>query len=215
MAATDIYLTGLAYVPFNAANSVEVVICGLNMGQYIVDSNGGVTVPINSDPDGLGDGAYFKQFDVGPWDSVTWGDATTELTVSVNGWGEATIYVPVTIGYVYTAIGQVMRPATEAEMKVQSGPGFGMFHRIWAYGVDFLNSVGVSIGTNMALNNADPVPFKVDNGVLLNHTAPFTGVVYSETEDNDSYENSVYWLSTGAYPCTVRAVTTFLSTEPR
>ena len=209
MTDTDIVFNGLYHM---IGHSVSVVICGLDCGDYTVDANGAVTVPLASDPDGLLSGAYIVQFDVGPYDTITYGDATTQVTV-FTGVATATVYVPVVIGFSYPTIGQILRPVMEAQIKSPSGPGEGKTKRIeWASFL-FSQAQGVSIGTSFA--NMWPVQFPDGTGQVLNHTILFSGVFADNFAEDYGFDNMIAWQIFRPYPCTVASVSGFLHSQDR
>ena len=213
MAATDIIFSGLYYA---VGSSVQVTIGGLYCGSFTVVSPGTVTVPINSDPDGLCNGKYLQTLDVGPWDKTTYGALTTALTIDIAGLGQSTIYVPVAIGFTYPSMGQVMRPASPEVTKSSQGPATAELRRVHTVGVlgSFVGGVsGLQVGTNFANMNAANVTTK--GGTALLHTQMLQGVHFMAVTDNDSMEGQVCWQMLNPYPCTINSINSFISFEPR
>lgn len=215
MAATDILISGLYYA---VGHTVSVAIGGLDCGDYVVVANGTdgqVTVPINSDPDQLCNGAYLKTLDVGPWDTTTYGDLTTEVTLDIGGVGSATIYIPVAVGYAYPSAGQTMRPATEAQIKSQQGPGTGKLRKVHNYGILFGavvgNAGGLQLGTNLTAMNA--IQLKTKGGIPLTHNIVFQGVAYGPIKDTDSFDGQVCWYMSRCYPCVINSLNGFMETS--
>ena len=207
MAATDIILTGYWEAAFH---TVDVMIAGLDCGSYVVASDGSVTVPIQSDPDKLLTGTYLQARDVGPWDRVTYGDATTEISLLVSGGGLATVYVPVVVGYSFLSVGRLLRPATEAQIKSPRGPALGKKRRIHNYAVLLVNTVGVSFGTRFT--NLRSALFDQNNGKDLTRDQMYSGVWYDAIDDINSYDGLITWSVARPYPCTVAAITGFVET---
>ena len=209
MAATDIVFTGMYHA---IGNNVSVVICGLDCGDHMVDVNGDVTVPLASDPDGLLSGYYVAQFDVGPYDTTTYGNATTQISMQV-GIATMTMYVPVVIGYSYPSVGQLLRPVTEAQIKSPSGPGEGKTKRIEWVSIFFNNAAGVQVGTD--INAMWDVQFPDGRGGVLGRTTLFSGVYADNFSDNYSYDNMIAWYIFRPYPCSVVSVSGFLHSQDR
>ena len=208
MAATDLVLTGYAQA---FGHSVDVMIAGLDCGTYTVASDGSVTVPIGSDPDGLLTAAYLQARDVGPWDRVTYGDATTEISLLVTGGGVATVYVPVVVGYSFLSVGRLLRPATEAQIKSPRGPALGKKRRIHNFAALLVNAVGVSFGTRFT--NLRACLFDQNNGKDLTKDQMFSGVWYDTIDDINSYDGLITWTIARPYPCTVTSITGFVETS--
>jgi len=208
VAATDIVFTG-AY--FLANKYADVVIGGLDCGSILVDAFGNVTVPLSSNS--ALSGTYLQSLDVGPWDRNTYGDATTEITLQVEGGGRATVYVPVTIGFSFYSAGQGMRPTAENATKSAEGSGVGKLRRVWSYGVLVTKTQGLNLGTS--ISNQEPAPLKDDAGNSIQPYQLFNGVVYNEVEDNDSFNGQLCWTIPRPYPCIINSLTGYLETKDR
>lgn len=212
MADTDLIFTGLYYA---VGYTVTACIGGLDCGDYVVDSTGSITVPINSDPDQLCNGTYLYTLDVGPWDRTTYGNLTTELTIGVPGVGEATIYIPVAIGFVYPSIGMRVRPTSEQQLKSPQGPGTGKKRRVAEYGILFGAVVGgtnaFQIGT--ALNKMQSIKAQTLGGVNLTHNIVFQGVAFGALPDSDSYDGQICWQMLRPYPCIIDSLNGFIETS--
>lgn len=212
MADTDIVFGSLYQF---AGRLVDVVICGLDCGSYQVSQDGlaTVTVPRQSDPDGLLTGEYIATFDVGPYDRTTYGDATTQLSVS-DTFALQTVYVPVTIGFSFTHAGQLLRPATEAQTKSPEGPALGKTRRIHRYAALFRNTIGISIGTVLA--NLFPVDFRNAGGSApLTKNILFSGVIEDTIDSEYSFDGQITWMGTRPYPCTIASISGFVETQER
>lgn len=217
MASTDIVFHGLYYA---IGATVTVVIGGLDCGDYVVQANGTdgtVTVPINSDPDGLCNGAYLQKLDVGPWDKTTYGATTCAVTMDINGQGSATLYIPVLIGFCYPSIGRLLKPATDAQIKSQQGGGTGKGRRVHNYGFQFAGVVGNKNGLRVGgdLLNMNTMQIQTRGGVNLTHNIVFQGVAYGPLKDNNSFDGQITWLMIRPYPCTINSITSFMDTEER
>jgi hypothetical protein len=210
MADTDIVINGLYHL---VGRTASVVICGLDCGDYVVQPGGFVTVPIGSDPDGLLSGAYIQSFDVGPYDTTTYGDATTQLTV-FNGYSEGTYYVPVVVGFTFTSVGQLLRPATAQDTKSPQGPRLGKIGRNHYFAVLLQNAnKGVSFGTK--LTNVLPANLRPNGSPIANYATLFSGVFTDTLGDGYGLDNALLWVVTRPYPCSVVAISGYLETAER
>lgn len=213
MAATDIIFNGLAHM-VNA--TVEVVVGGLDCGAFVVAAGGFVTVPLASIPTPAGfssAGNYFQTLDVGPYDTTTYGDATTAVTMQVNGGGRATMYLPVYIGFLYPSIGQTMRPATQAQTKSQTGGATGKLRRVWSVAALLSKSQGVSFGTTAA--NLQPASFQFANNSYFQNINLFDGVLYMDIDTGDDFDGMTMWYCGGPYPCVLNSLTGFAEFKER
>lgn len=209
MADTDIVFTGFYQA---IGHLVTATIGGLDAGDYIVAADGSVTVPINQDPDQLCNGDYLATLDVGPFDRVTYGDATATVTLKV-GLGNATIYIPVVIGYTYPTWGQLLRPATEAQTKSSQGPALGKTRRVHMFAALMVNAVGVSWGTNF--NTLSPAIFRDAAGNAFPHNRMFSAVYQDTITEADSLDGMIAWQVSRPYPCTISAISGFVETSER
>lgn len=196
MAATDMVFPGYYYA---AGRTLSVVVAGLYCGDYVVSSTGTLTVPINSDPDKNCNGAYLSQFDVGPFDKVTYGPATTALTLAV-GYATATIYIPVIIGFNFPSMGKRL-----PQIKSQ-GSGVGAVRRPHQYGAMVLNSIGLQIGSNF--NNMHPVRYELD-GQTPQFSTLFNGIVWDTVDGDYSFDEGLCFMVIEPYPTTIVALGDF------
>lgn len=209
MATTDLVFSGIYYA---VGAKVTAFIGGLDCGDYIVDSTGSITVPINSDPDQLCNGTYLSTLDVGPWDRTTYGTLTTEVTIGVPLVGEATIYIPVAIGFVYPSMGQRTRPAAEQTVKSPQGPATGKKRRVSNYGILFSavigNTGGLQIGCDF--NHMNAMQLQTLGGVKITNNIVFQGVAFGPISDSDSYDGQVCWQMLRPYPCIIDSLNGFM-----
>lgn len=208
--ATSIDFYGLYQFQFQP---VAVVICGLDCGDYVVDQQGHLRVPLKSDPDGLFTAEYLQQYDVGPWNNTAYGQLTTRITMRVNGAGRQTMYVPVFIGYPYLCAAQAMRPITPEQSKSGQGGAVGKNRRLFNWGMLVQGAQGLAVGTSFS--NLQPISFKTRGGYVLKHNQLFSGEVFGDTEDHSSMDGMLCWTIERPYPCTVNAITSFLETDER
>lgn len=214
MAATDIVFQGLY---FAIGYTVSVSIAGLDCGDYVVQTSppGTITVPINSDPNQLCNGAYLANFDVGPYDRTTYGDATTRIDLADGVGGVETIYVPVVIGFTYPSLGMGLRPITPEQTKSPQGGAMGKTRRIHWAGFLFQNAQGVTILTSSPQDAQFASTFNNAAEVPLNMNQLFSGVYATEVDDTYSYDGQIGWLVTRPYACTVVSMTSHLDTMER
>ena len=213
MSATDIIFNGLYH---QVGQLVAVTIGGLYCGTFTVVAPGTITVPINSDPDGLCNGKYLQTLDVGPWDKTTYGAATCEVTLDVAGNGPATIYIPVLIGFNYPAMGTTMRPASAEVTKSPQGSASGKLKRIHAIGGlgFFVGGVGgFQVGPDFLHMNA--VNTKTNGGTPLTHNQPFFGEFFLALSDSFNKDGQICWQMLNPYPLTINTLNAFLDTEER
>lgn len=210
MAATDIIFTGFY---FAVGAVVTVSIAGLDCGDYTVSTTGTVTVPINSDKDKLCNGAALAQYDVGPYDHATYGEATTQVTLADGVGGIETLYLPVVIGFVYPGWGIPLRPVTEDQIKSPQGAGQGKTRRAHWFSALLLNTQQVAFGTpHMVYDIA-----KLDDtgGNVLHQNVLYSDVWTKPVDDNPSYDGMIGWRSLRPFPCTVCSITGFLVESER
>lgn len=222
MATTDIVISGLYHLQ---GQTVSAVICGLDCGDYVVTSDGAtngipdpttggkITVPIQSDPDGLLTGLYLRGFDVGPFDTTTYGSMTTRLSV-YDGYATATIYVPVVIGFTYPSIGKILRPATAEQGRSPIGPLLGKTRRNHQFAAQLVNAQGVYFGTG-DMSTAIEASFRDAGRNILTRDNLYTGVHWDTLNDDYSFDGGIGWMITRPYPCTVTALGGFLETAER
>jgi hypothetical protein len=210
MAATDVVFSGLYHA---VGFTVSVSVCGLDCGDYAVSIFGEITVPANSDPDGNFNGGYLAQFDVGPYDKLTYGDQTTRIDLGdgVGGW--ETIYVPVVIGFTYPSWGMPLRPMAEDQVKSPAGPALGKTRRTHWLAALLLNTQGISFGTDGAVY--DPAPLADPAGNVFPKNTLFSGVWQQPLDNDPSFNSMVAWQVTRPYACTVVSIEGFLETSER
>jgi hypothetical protein len=198
--------------------TVAAWVCGLDCGTYVVQADGSITVPYQSDPDGLFTAAY--AINVSNHPPVT---PSTAIETTILGWGAmavqvniaSTLYtIPVALGATYTSQGQLVRPDEPAQG--QNGPGPGKTRRNHMIAAKLVNAVsgGVSFGTDFTGTLlAASLP---GNGLTNNaKNAMFSGVYWSVVEDGYSFDGQVTWQITRPYPCTVTSLSGFIEMQDR
>jgi hypothetical protein len=211
MAATDVVFQGFSYA---AGYTLSVSVCGLDCGDYVVpdDGTGTVTVPINSDPDKNFNGAYLKQFDVGPFDRVTYGESTTRIDMADGNGGVQTIFVPVVIGFTYPSYGVPLRAVGEDQTKTQEGPALGDLRRTHWFAALLRNTQGISFGTE----NGTWYPALLagaDQFTPLPKNVLYSGVWSRPLDDGSTMDSFVGWNVTRPYACSVVSLNRFLETS--
>jgi hypothetical protein len=210
MAATDMVFSGFYYA---IGYTLTVSIAGLDCGDYVVSATGTVTVPINSDSGKLCNWATLVQYDVGPYDRTTYGDATTAVTMADGSGGVQTLYLPVVIGFNYIGWGIPLRPVTEDQIKSPSGAGLGKTRRSHWFSALLLNTQQIAFGTTH--NVYDLAKLADDGQNLLPQNVLYSGVWTKPVDDNPSYDGQVGWQSARPFPCTVVAITGFMVESER
>lgn len=222
MAASDIILHG----HYQAIGSfVTAWIGGLDCGDYLVANDGTVTVPINSDPDQLCNGAYLQTLDVGPFDNTTYGSLTTELTIAIDGVGEAVIYIPILLGFSYSSAGMLMVPASEQATKSQLGGATGKRRRPFNFGIRgfFVGNGkalgttgsaigGLAIGTDFT-DNLSAVKTETKGGVALTQNQIFRGATWGPLAAASGFDGQICWCMVRPYPCIINNINAFLEIE--
>lgn len=211
MATTDIVFTGFYYA---IGYTATVSIAGLDCGDYVVSSLGTVTVPINSDTDKLCNWANLVQYDVGPYDRDTYGDATMGVTMADGTGGVQTLYLPVVIGFVYPAAGFALRAVDQDALKTPQGGGTGKTRRSHWVSIQLLNTQGIALGTlSSAVYDTAPLADEGANVLPLNEL--YTGVWTKPIDDNPSFDGQIGWRILRPFPCTVLSLTGFVETAER
>ncbi len=215
MANTDIVFNGLYHM---VGELVAVTIGGLYCGNFVVMAPGQITVPINSDPDGLCNGKYLQTLDVGPWDKTTYGALTCEVTLDIAGNGPATIYIPVAIGFNFPAMGMTMRPSSAELTKSPMGGATGKLKRIHGVGIlgNFVGGkLGLQIGTQGPTGPVNAVNVTTLGGIPLKHNQPFSGEFYMAVSDETNKDGQIFWQMLNPYPCVINTLNTFIETSER
>lgn len=210
MADSDITFQGIYYA---VGYQVSVSVCGLDCGDYTVAANGSVTVPINSDPDENFNGAYLAQFDVGPFDKTTYGDATTRIDLASGNGSVQTIYVPVVIGFNFPAIGLPLRPLGEDQTKTPQGPALGKTRRTHFVAALLRNTQGITFFSPNSNQDQSKLTDNAGNPLPMNML--FSGVWVQPFQDNDSYDSFLGWAIMRPYACSIVSIEGFVETSER
>lgn len=199
---THITLYGMWHL---IGETVQVSICGLDCGDYTVSDLGAVTVPLESDDQGLLTAAYIYALD-----GYT-GEHKATITLYVDN-VQQTVTVPVFIGMQYTSQGQTLRPATREDVRFAPGNALGVTRRSHEFGVLFHNVVEVSFGTDF--DDLDLVEIKQDDGETAQaQDVLYSGVYRAVLTDPYSYDSMLAWEIDRPWPATICAVSAFLIAE--
>src|ERR1700688_1320955 len=117
-------------------------------------------------------------------------------------------------GYSYTSQGQLLRPLQPQETGAVNGPALGKTRRSQEIAVSFVNSQGVSIGTDFT-TSLHAAAFASPGGTPYTKLQLFSDIYWTKLEDNYSFNSQPTWQITRPYPVTINAVEVFLSTQDR
>lgn len=190
-------------------STVTAFLTGLDCGDYLVASDGSITVPFRSDPDGLFTIARIQAQDHSDVASG-WGVLATKIDVYVGG-ATHTYTVPCAIGFSYVSEGQVLRPAAESEIKSPQGSGLGKRRRNHQFAALVTNTVGTSFGTTFT--NVTAANFTDAAGTSLDRSIMFSGVYWDTVVDDYSFDGMLCWSTTRPYPTTIVSLTGFMQTQ--
>lgn len=203
-----------------AGQTVSVCVGGIDCGDFVVATDGSVSVPYGSDvgiypgdPGGRMTVAYLKAL------SGTYGGSNHDVTFSVNdGSSNTSVTVPIVVGLKYTSQGQVVRPATAADIASQEGPALGKTRRGHSYALLVSQSVQISVGTSLT-GTLYPAVYTLDGGASIelaqNATQPYTGVHFGTLPDAPGYDTMLCWQVNRPWSCTIMAASTFLESAER
>jgi hypothetical protein len=104
--------------PYLCGRTVQVALGGLDCGDIAVAANGSLTIPFGSDDQGLLTAAYLMSIS----SPGSYGDAEVALTFTDAEGNVMTAYVPLVVGYGYTAQGSGSgRTATNSSLPLAKG----------------------------------------------------------------------------------------------
>jgi hypothetical protein len=197
------------YAAYNyAQQKVSVTICGLDCGDYGADTYGGVVVPLQSDADGQLTSLLLMTMD-GP----NWGDAATPIAINDGSGNITTVTVPVVIGINYQTQGQLLRPATQADVKTPSGAGLAKVRRTHQMGALLHNTQqGIKFGTDFGRTQQALLQM---NGVTFLDINMFSGVYWDTLSDEHSFDSMLTFLIQRPTAATICSLTQFMETEER
>ncbi len=206
--------TGLTFYGLNnrIGDTVAAFVAGLDCGDYVVAANGSVTVPYQSDPDGLFTAAYVINLANNPPGTIAdWGWGNTAVTVEISS---VAYTIPVAIGAVYTSQGQVVRP--DSMHPGQNGPGLGKTRRIHMFAAKLVNAVtnSLSFGSDFS-TTLIPVKLPGNGKTAYNQTTLFKGVYWAPLKCDYDFDGMVSWQIERPFPCTVASVSSFVEMADR
>lgn len=206
MADTDLVFNGLWYM---AGQEIAVTLCGIDCGDFTVDADGNVTVPLESDADEILTAAYIIA-----QDGITPGAEQNVNLRIFDGSGHVVVVVPATFGFAYSSQGQLLRPATAQDVHSSQGAGLGLTRRAHQFAMLLYNTLSISVGTDFAsLDNIDLV--NPDSPDPLPDNELFSGVVWDTVVDGYSFNSMLAWSIDRPAPCTIAAASLFLAAEER
>lgn len=168
--------------------------CGAREGGAITDfvvSNGSVTVPYG---DGISAGCGQGLF-------------TAAFVASF------TPAIPIVVGFVFNSDGQLLRPNTPQETGARNGPGFAKKRRNHWYGLQVVQTQGLSIGTSFA--KLDPIIWSDDSSASYPPNQLFTGVQSDVLTDDYSFDGQICWRATRMLPAMVTVAGGFIETQDK
>lgn len=207
MAITDAQIVFFGYWHLTGL-TVAVSILGLDCGDYVVSTEGSVTVPYASDDGGLLTPAYL----VAHTNAIAAVENNCTFAVLVAG-VSTTVTVPVVIGLTYTTQGQLLRPDVASDIKSPLGPGLGKKRRSHIYAALVQDAVKIDFGSDFS--HLDPAFFSVDEEAANAENVPFSGVVVGHIDDSYSFEGQLAWQVVRPYACTVMSASVFLDVSER
>lgn len=201
----SIVLTGFWHL---IGEELAVYLAGLDCGDYTVAADGTIVVPYQSDPDTLLTPAYIKAISDAGYGTTSEHPAT--IVVTIEG-VPVTCTVPLCVGYTYNSDGQLVRPDDEKEAHTVTGSAMGKKRRIHQYAVNFVDAIGIKIGTTFS--NTRPAHFKTDGGTPYNSAAGFTGIHRETLDATSNYDNMLCWRISRPFPCTIAAISGLMETS--
>ncbi len=203
-------MAGLTFYGFHSliGYTVSAFVCGLDCQDYVVAADGSITVPYQSDPDGLFTAAYAINLAQNlPANILFWGNwGISGVNVTISG---TTYNIPVAIGCTYTSQGQILRPDEPAQG--QNGPGPGKTRRNHWIAAKLVNAIsgGVSFGSDFGAT-LKPAYLPGDGTARFNGATLFSGVYQGPVIDGPSFDGMISWQITRPLPCTVTSVSGFI-----
>lgn len=194
--------------------TASVTIVGLDCGNYVVASDGSVTVPYESDPDGLLTADYLISRSADPPDPVYgWGELAATFCVTSSGDVLTEVTLPVVVGFNFVSDGQIVRPMTSGEVKSPLGAALGKTRRNHMYGALLTSTQGISFGGDFT--NLREAEFQTPDGAAYEMHTLFSGVWWDLCDDDYGFDGMLSWRIARPYPATVAAVSGYIMTEDR
>lgn len=196
MADTTIIFGGLYHLK---NDKVSAYICGLDCGDYVVDTHGKIYVPLGSDAGGLLTAAFIVAND-----GATGADAT-DLYFDAGG-GSAWYTIPAVVGRGFNTTGQLLRPQAEADLKTPTGGSLGKLRRAHQFAVLLVDTQpGPWFGTGFGF--LSPLSLRLADGVTpVPETTLYSGVYRATISDTDSFDGGLLWQTLRPGPLTIAAI---------
>lgn len=213
MAGADTTLTiwGLGHL---AGATVGACVAGVYMGTYTVAADGSIDVLYGADSDGTVTAAYLvANF---PTSGGTLAGSDHDVVFDLwDGSSIVSITVPILVGLLYTAYGQLVRPMLPEALYGGKGPTLGKMRRGQEYALMVEGAKEVSVGTSTS--NLTAATMTTDGmgtpELTLAGDEVFTGVMTQPLADGPSYDTQLMWRSTQPYRLTVSMAAVFQEGE--
>lgn len=121
--------------------------------------------------------------------------------------------LPVCLGLTYTTQCQILRAVEPQQAGAQNGPALGKTRRTHQYAALVASTQGISFGTDFS--KVRPALFESPGGTPYAANQLFSGVWWSQLEDDYSFDSMVCWTVTRPYPATVLSLSGFLHCQDR
>jgi hypothetical protein len=187
--------------------TISVFAGGLDVGDWPV-TNGSLTIPFG---DGINSGPNGTSNTTGPFNPGGGGYLFTPAFVnSFNG------AMPIIVGFTFESDGQILRPSSQQDSGARNGPAFAKKRRSNEYGIQVVNSQGLSVGTSFTVpGEMNPVYFKDATEQTIPINQLYSGIHWDSLSDDYSFDSMLAWKITRPYPATVAAIGAFLHTQDR
>jgi hypothetical protein len=187
--------------------TISVFAGGLDVGDWPV-TNGSLTVPFG---DGINSGPNGTSNLTGPTQPGGGGYLFTPAFVnSFNG------AMPIIAGFTFESDGQILRPSSQQDSGARNGPAFAKKRRSNEYGIQVVNSQGLSVGTSFTIpGEMNPVYFKDATEQTIPINQLYSGIHWDSLSDDYSFDSMLAWKITRPYPATVAAIGGFIHTQDR
>jgi hypothetical protein len=196
--------------PF-VGKSVTAFGLGLDLGEYLVDSNGTAFIP-------YGSGVQPSRFDYTASGQGVWQFTPAYISASLdtaprrngsvaflNG------YITIAFGYPFTSQGQILRAMLPEQSGARTGPALGKKRRQAIFSGLFQNAKGLSVGADFS--DMYPIDFADDGDTQLQLLQLFSGVWRDSIECNYNFDAMMCWQITRPYPASIVNVGGMLKTQ--
>ena len=206
----DLQIWGLYHL---IGSTVQVAILGLDLGDFVVATDGSVTVSL---VDTVSQTASWSAAELIAADG-DYGEAPPPISVA-NGGAAVQTSVSIVAGVAYVSQGQRLRAAAAADSKTPTGESLGMTRRADQYAALFQNTVALRVGTMLTptpLGNMVMTTFRDAGGTPLADGVAFSGVYQDSLVNDYGYDSMFCWQIERPYPCTIVSATSFIETDER